>query len=72
MLVKELFPDIGIPQLKVSNPYLAFAKLLEHFYVKPMKLIGISGDAIVSEKAAIARGCLDIPFLLYSGRRFCR
>ncbi len=62
VLVKERIPDIGMAQLKVSNPYLAFAKLLERFYVKPFEPIGTSGDAIVSDTARIGKGVSIFPF----------
>ncbi len=62
VIVKETIPDINITQLKVSNPYLAFAKLLEHFYVKPQKFSGISNGAIISEKTQIAADVSIFPF----------
>lgn len=62
VIVKESIQDITIPQLKVSNPYFAFAKLLEHFYVKPQKFSGISDRAIISEKAHLAADVSISPF----------
>ncbi len=62
VIVKEPIPGIGIAQLRVSNPYLAFAKLLEHFYIKPAKPVGISGDALVSDKAEVGRDVSVFPF----------
>jgi UDP-3-O-[3-hydroxymyristoyl] glucosamine N-acyltransferase len=62
VLVKEAIPDVNITQLKVSNPYRAFATLLEHFYVKPKKFSGISDGAIISEKAHIAANVSVFPF----------
>lgn len=62
ILVKEPIPDIGIAQLKVSNPYLAFAKLLEYFYIKPKRPVGISEDAIVSDKAKVGTDVSIFPF----------
>ena len=46
----------------MSNPHLAFAKLLEYFYIKPTKPTGISRDAIVSDKAKIADDVSIFPF----------
>ena len=66
VIVKEIIQDITIPQLKVSNPYLAFAKLLEHFYVKPQKFSGISDGAIISEKAHLAADVSISPFSFLS------
>ncbi|MEW6214056.1 MAG: UDP-3-O-(3-hydroxymyristoyl)glucosamine N-acyltransferase [Nitrospirota bacterium] len=62
VIVKEPIADVGIAQLKVSNPYLAFAKLLEHFYIKPQEPTGISKDAIVSDKAKIGDDVSIFPF----------
>lgn len=53
IIVKEPIEGLNITQLKVSNPLLSFAKLLEHFYTKPQEPIGISEDAIISDKASI-------------------
>ena len=61
-VVKEPIADLTIAQLKVSNPLLAFAKLLEHFYIKPKKPTGISKDSIVSNKAKIAKNVSILPF----------
>lgn len=61
IIVKEPIAGIDIPQLKVSNPYFAFAKLLEHFYIRPRTPIGISKDAIVSE-ARIGKDVSIFPF----------
>jgi UDP-3-O-[3-hydroxymyristoyl] glucosamine N-acyltransferase len=54
--------DLAIAQLRVPNPYLAFAKLLEYFYVKPVKPTGISKDAIVSPGAKIGKNVSVFPF----------
>jgi UDP-3-O-[3-hydroxymyristoyl] glucosamine N-acyltransferase len=62
VIVKEPVSDLNITQLKVSNPYLAFAKLLEHFYVKPQKHIGISKDAVVSDAVKLAKDISIFPF----------
>ena len=66
VLVKEPLSDTAIAQLKVSNPHLAFAKLLEYFYIKPVKPIGISTHAIVSDKAAVGKGVSIFPFAYIS------
>ncbi len=62
VLVKETIEGLQITQLRVSNPHLCFAKLLEHFYVKPQEPTGISKDAIVSDKAAIGEYVSIFPF----------
>lgn len=62
VIVKEIIKDFALPQLKVSNPYLAFAKLLEHFYVKPHKFSGVSDGAIISDEAHLATDVSVSPF----------
>ena len=68
VIVKEPIADIDITQLKVSNPYFAFAKLLEYFYINPQKPLGISKDAIVSDKARIGKDVSILPFSYISDR----
>lgn len=62
VIVKDTIPDIRLTQLKVSNPYLAFAKILEHFYAKPQKFVGISSGAFISKKTKIAHDVSIFPF----------
>lgn len=66
VIVKEPIADIEIAQLRVSNPYLVFAKLLKHFYVKQKAPIGISKDAIVSDKTEIGTDVSIFPFAFLS------
>ena len=61
IIVKDRISGLSIAQLKVPNPYLAFARLLEHFYVKPVKRIGVSKEAIVSPGAGIGRNVSVFP-----------
>jgi UDP-3-O-[3-hydroxymyristoyl] glucosamine N-acyltransferase len=62
VMVKEPIDGLGITQLRVPNPHLAFAKLLEHFYIKPQSLIGISEGSIVSDSATIGKDVSIFPF----------
>lgn len=66
LMVKEPVPDVRIAQLKVSNPYLAFAQLLGHFYVKPVKFSGVSKSAHVSDTAKIGDNVSVLPFAYIS------
>ncbi len=66
VMVKEVINGLNMTQLKVSNPHLAFAKLLEHFYINPQEPIGISADAIVSDKATIGNDVSIFPFTYIS------
>lgn len=61
VMVKEPIAGLEMTQLRVPNPHLAFAKLLEHFYIKPQKPIGISKEAIVSEKASTGKDVSIFP-----------
>lgn len=66
VIVKEPVPEIKKPQLKVSNPQYAFARLLEHFYVKPFIASGISDRAYVSDKAKIGENVSVYPMAFVS------
>ncbi len=66
VLVKESIEALQTAQLKVANPQLAFAKLLGYFYVKPQKPLGISENAIVSDKAKIGKDVSIFPFAYIS------
>ena len=62
IIVQERLHDLALTQLKVANPYLAYARLLEHFYGKPLKPFGVSKDATISDKARIAPNVSISPF----------
>lgn len=81
VIVKEFIEEIKKPQIKVRNPYYAFAQLLEYFY--PVRLEGppksrltfrgtgedrkgIGPLAYVSEKARIGRDVIIYPFVFVS------
>lgn len=66
VIVKEPVPEIKKPQLKVSNPQYSFARLLEHFYVKPFVASGISDRAYVSGKAIIDKDVSIFPMAFIS------
>lgn len=66
VIVKDTVPEIKKPQLKVSNPQYAFARLLEHFYVKPFIASGISDKAYVSDKAKIGENVSVYPMVFVS------
>lgn len=62
VLVKDEIPELKKPQVKVPNPQYAFARLLGHFYVKPVTPSGISDKAYVSKTASIGRDVSIYPF----------
>ncbi|MDQ7787841.1 MAG: UDP-3-O-(3-hydroxymyristoyl)glucosamine N-acyltransferase [Thermodesulfovibrionales bacterium] len=66
VIVREPLTDIPVAQVKVPNPQLAFAKLLEHFYVKRHVPAGVSADAYISGTARIAEGVSVYPFCYVS------
>ena len=67
VIVKEPLPDITVAQLKVLNPHLAFAKLIEHFHVKPKLFLGISDGSMIAEHCHIADDVTIFPFSYISG-----
>lgn len=66
VIVREFIDDLKRPQIKVKNPYYAFAILLERFYPREKEKEGISPDARVSEKARIGSGVTIHPFVYVS------
>jgi UDP-3-O-[3-hydroxymyristoyl] glucosamine N-acyltransferase len=66
VLVKEPLEGFHATQLRVSNPHLAFAKLLGYFYIKPQKPLGISENALVSDKTTIGEDVSIFPFTYIS------
>ncbi len=62
VITKEPIANLNIPQLKVSNPYLAFAKILRSFYVEKQKPVGISEDTYISEKSHVGKNVSIYPF----------
>ncbi|MDP2167868.1 MAG: UDP-3-O-(3-hydroxymyristoyl)glucosamine N-acyltransferase [Thermodesulfovibrionales bacterium] len=67
VIVKELIPGLDRPQIKVNDPYYAFARLLERFYVRPAEPSGVSSLAFVSEDASLGEGVSVYPFSYISG-----
>lgn len=62
VIVKEPIEGIEITQLKVSNPYFAFAKAIEYFYPKPAFSGETDNMAKISEKAVIGKNVSVFPF----------
>lgn len=62
IIVQEHMTDTALTQLKVANPQLAYARLLERFYVRPLKSFGVSRDAFVSPSAKIGRNVSIFPY----------
>jgi len=47
--------------IELKNPYLAFAKLLTLFYVRPPALKGVMGGAFIGEKVVMGEGVTVYP-----------
>lgn len=66
VIVKEPVDGLAVAQLRVRNPYYAFAKALEHFHPAHAPEPGISDGAVVSGKAAIGRDVTVFPMAYIS------
>lgn len=61
IIVKEAIEGMNITQLKVSNPYYAFARALEYFYPAPSFKPVISSAAEISPKAMLGKDVSILP-----------
>jgi UDP-3-O-[3-hydroxymyristoyl] glucosamine N-acyltransferase len=62
VLVPLNTPPLRLPAVQVKNPKLAFARVLELFYVTPYSATGISDKASIASTATIGRECSIHPF----------
>lgn len=53
VILSHTDPEVGIPSLRTTNPYLAFARALELFYPPAVPPEGIHPTAVVSPRARI-------------------
>lgn len=53
VIVRQLIDGLNKAQITADNPRLAYAKLLEHFYVKPRPALGVSPQAYVAPDAVL-------------------
>lgn len=53
VLVEYGFPDVGTRTLRVTDPYLAYAKAIELFYQEPVYEPGIHATAVIASTARI-------------------
>ena len=56
VIVEPEFAAIGVPTLRVKNPYLAFARAIEVFYQPPVYAPGIHPTAVIDPTARIGSG----------------
>lgn len=66
IIVREFIEDIKKTQIKVKNPYYAFAVLLEFFHPREREKEGISPLSYVSERARLGKGVTIYPFVYVS------
>jgi UDP-3-O-[3-hydroxymyristoyl] glucosamine N-acyltransferase len=55
-------PDLRMPLIRVQNPRLAFARVLELFYVRDYRATGVSDMAAIAKDALIGEECSIHPF----------
>jgi UDP-3-O-[3-hydroxymyristoyl] glucosamine N-acyltransferase len=61
-------PPVSLPVLKVKNPKLAFARLLEIFYIKPSRPTGVSDRASIGKDVVIGADCSVHAFVVLADR----
>lgn len=66
IIVKDVIPNLSIPQVKVMNPYYGFAKAIECFYPRASHPSTISTEAFVAESALIGNNVSIYPFAVVS------
>ncbi|MEC4676848.1 MAG: UDP-3-O-(3-hydroxymyristoyl)glucosamine N-acyltransferase [Nitrospirota bacterium] len=66
VIVGETIDSIDITQLKVSNPYYAFARALEYFHPGPSFKPGISEKAAISDNVVTGANVSISPFCYIS------
>ena len=66
VLVEFGFPDVGTRTLRVTDPYLAYAKAIELFYEEPRYEPGIHETAVIARTAQIGDGAYIGPYVVVS------
>lgn len=62
ILVDGKFPALGTPLLRCKNPYLAFARAIELFYVGPQYAPGIHATAVIDSSSKLGAGAHVGPY----------
>jgi UDP-3-O-[3-hydroxymyristoyl] glucosamine N-acyltransferase len=65
-IVKDVIPDLTMPQIRVANPHYAFARALECLYPKPIHAAGISSQAFVASSSSIGKDVSIYPLAYVS------
>lgn len=66
VIVKDIIPDLSIPQIKIENPYFGFAKAIETFYLKTVHPAVISTNAAIAQTARIGSNVSVYSFAVIS------
>ena len=64
LIVSPEFPELSIPTLRDSNPYLTFARAIELFYTPPKAKPGVDPAARIASSAKIGEGASIGPFVV--------
>jgi UDP-3-O-[3-hydroxymyristoyl] glucosamine N-acyltransferase len=66
VLVEPSFPEISAATLRLANPYLAFARVIELFYQLPTYAPGIHPTAVIDPTAKVGANCHIGPYVVIS------
>jgi UDP-3-O-[3-hydroxymyristoyl] glucosamine N-acyltransferase len=64
IIVSPDFPELSIPTLRHSNPYLTFARAIELFYTPPVATSGVDPTARIASSAKIGEGASIGPYVV--------
>jgi UDP-3-O-[3-hydroxymyristoyl] glucosamine N-acyltransferase len=64
VIVAPEFPELPMPTLRHSNPYLTFARAIELFYTPPASAPGIDATARIAASAKIGEGASIGPYVV--------
>ncbi|MHB8880599.1 MAG: UDP-3-O-(3-hydroxymyristoyl)glucosamine N-acyltransferase [Thermodesulfovibrionales bacterium] len=66
VIVREIIEDLGMPQLRVENPYFAFAKALEYFYPRTEASPLAADRALIAGDVVLGRNVTVFPLAYIS------
>ncbi len=64
ILVEPAFPSLATATLRISDPYLAYARTIELFYQPPLYLPGIHPTAVIAPSATIGERAYIGPYVV--------
>ncbi len=68
IILADDLPPVSIPSLRTSNPYLAFARVLELFYTPPIPAPGIHPTAVLAQDAVIGSNPSIGPYVVVGSK----